>query len=130
VGKNLELMATLPWNWWQLSRGIRTHIRDAYSAHYIVVDAKNYEEPLDKRPVLEIAHYLKSYGCGLFGMLVSRRGASEAGMPAIREQWIGAQKMIVVIDDNQVHEMLRIKSEGGAPEEILRNMIATFRMSL
>ena len=110
--------------------GFWAHIREVYSAHYVVVDAKNYEEPLDKRPVLEIAHYLKPYGCGLFGVLVSRRGASEAGMHAIREQWIGAQKMIVAVGDDQVQEMLRIKSEAGAPEEILRGLIAEFRMSL
>jgi len=91
---------------------------------------KNYEEPLDKRPVLDIAHYLKPYGCGLFGILVSRRGASDACLHAIREQWIGAQKMIVVISDEQLLEMLRIKGEAGAPEEIIRASIATFRMSL
>lgn len=110
--------------------GFWAHTRNAYSAHYVVVDAKNYEEQLDKRPVLDIAHYLKPYGCGLFGILVSRQGASEACLHAIREQWIGAQKMIVVVSDEQLLEMLRIKSEAGAPEEIIRASIATFRMSL
>lgn len=110
--------------------GFWAHTRNAYSAHYVVVDAKNYEEPLDKRPVLDIAHYLKPYGCGLFGILVCRQGASDACLHAIREQWIGAQKMIVVIGDEQLLEMLRIKSEAGAPEEIIRASIATFRMSL
>lgn len=112
------------------STGFWAHLRNVYSAHYVVVDAKNYEEQLDKRPVLEIAHYLKPYGCGLFGILVSRRGASEAGMHAIREQWIGAQKLILALKDDQVLEMLRIKGEAGAPEELLRNLIASFRMSL
>lgn len=110
--------------------GFWAHARVAYSAHYVVVDAKNHEEPLDKRPVLDIAHYLKPYGCGLFGILVCRRGASDAGLHAIREQWIGAQKMIVVISDEQLLEMLRVKGEAGSPEELIRASIATFRMAL
>lgn len=110
--------------------GFWAHMRSLYSAHYVVVDAKNHEEQIDKRSVLDIAHYLKYYGCGLFGILVSRQGASAACLHAIREQWIGAQKMIVVIQDQQLLEMLRIKNEAGAPEEIIRESIAAFRMSL
>jgi Restriction endonuclease len=105
-------------------------IRATYAAQYIVVDAKNYSDPIEKQPVLDIAHYLKSYGCGLFGILLTRKGANQAADHAIREQWIGAQKMIVVLSDSDVEEMLLIKSTGGRPEELIRKKIADFRMSL
>jgi Restriction endonuclease len=108
---------------WALMRAI-------YAAQYIVVDAKNYSDPIEKQPVLDIAHYLKSYGCGLFGILLTRKGSNEAADHAIREQWIGAQKMIVVLSDSDVEEMLLIKSTGGRPEELIRKKIADFRMSL
>jgi hypothetical protein len=108
--------------WWM--------IRSAYTADYIVVDAKNYGDPIGKRPVLDIAHYLKSYGCGLFGILITRNGAGDAGLSAIREQWINARKMIVVLADADIEEMLTIKASGGKPEEIIRRRIADFRMSL
>lgn len=110
--------------------GFWAGLRTSYSAHYIVVDAKNYSEGIDKQPVLDIAHYLKPYGCGMFGMLATRRGASEAGLHAIREQWIGNHKMIVALDDNEMLEMLRLRGESAAPEEIVRAKIASFRMSL
>jgi hypothetical protein len=52
--------------------GFWTLVRTTYAAQYIVVDAKNYSTPIKKGPVLDIAHYLKPYGCGLFGILVLR----------------------------------------------------------
>jgi hypothetical protein len=85
---------------------------------------------IDKQPVLDIAHYLKPYGCGLFGIFMTRNGPSPAADHAIREQWIGAQKMIVVLSDSDVEEMLTIKGSGGRPEELIRKKIADFRMSL
>jgi len=39
--------------------GFWAQIRGDYSAHYIVVDAKNYAKPAPKSSVLDIAHYLK-----------------------------------------------------------------------
>lgn len=105
-------------------------IRTTYSADYIVIDAKNYSDPIEKEPILDIAHYLKPYGCGLFGILLTRQGASEAAEHAVREQWIGAQKMIVILSDSDIEEMLTIKASGGKPEEIIRKKIADFRMSL
>jgi hypothetical protein len=105
-------------------------IREMYQAHYIVVDAKNSAELLGKRPVIDIAHYLKPYGCGMFGILLARIGTSEAANHAIKEQWIGNNKMIVTLNDNEILEMLKIKQANGRPEEIIRMKLADFRMSL
>lgn len=105
-------------------------LRDIYHAHYIVVDAKNSANELDKRPIIDIAHYLKPYGCGMFGIILSRVGAGDAGMHAIREQWIGNQKMIVVLNDTDLLQMLDLKKRNSAPEEVIRVKIADFRMRL
>jgi hypothetical protein len=110
--------------------GFWSRLRTIYDAHYVVVDAKNYKAPLKKEPVLAVAHYLKPHGCGMFGIIFSRAGASAAAEHAIREQWIAGRKMIVVLSDNDAQEMLRLKAEAGDPEELLRRKIATFRMSL
>jgi hypothetical protein len=110
--------------------GYWAHLRAVYSAHYVVIDAKNHQDPIEKDEALRIAHYLKSHGCGLFGILVTRRGASDGCRHAIREQWITNQKMLVVLSDADVVEMLRLKERGGAAAEIIRARIAEFRMKL
>ncbi len=105
--------------------------REVYNAHQIVVDAKNYSKLLTKKPILEIAHYLKPYGCGMFGMIISRLDASSSGLHAIKEEWISNKKMIVIVTDKDIIEMLNIKKkDGGKPEEIIRRKVANFRISL
>ena len=105
-------------------------IRDNYEGHCIVVDAKNYTKPLTKRPVLDISHYLKAYGCGLFLIIVSRRGYGPSGAHVAKEQWIRSQKMIVSLSDDDIIRMLDLKQEGLNPEDVIKEYISEFRMSL
>jgi hypothetical protein len=110
--------------------GLWSQLRDIYAAHYIVVDAKNNKGLLEKDQVVDIAHYLKPYGCGMFALLISRIGAGASARHAMREQWIGGQKLIVSLADTHLIEMIQLKAKGGRPEETIRRVIADFRMSL
>jgi hypothetical protein len=105
-------------------------MRGAYGADQVVVDAKNYSAFLKKRPVLDLSHYLKPYGCGMFGISCSRKGAGPSAWHAIREHWIGGRKMILPVSDSQLIEMVRLKGSGTPPEEVLRRQIANFRKGL
>jgi hypothetical protein len=115
-------------NW--ATDGFWSQMRTLYSAEQIVIDAKNSAQPLGKRPVIEIAHYLKPYGCGLFGILCCRKGPGEPAKHAIREQWIGGRKLIVTISDEVLVEMLTFSEAGTPAEELLRRELGRFRMSL
>jgi Restriction endonuclease len=110
--------------------GFWGQVRSDYSAHYLVVDAKNYAEPIPKSAVLDIAHYLKPYGCGMFAVLVSRLGPDGGASHATREQWIGGRKMIVHLTDKNLCDMLELRASSGEPQEVIRRQIADFRMSL
>lgn len=110
--------------------GFWKSIKEDYKGDYIVVDAKNYAPTLSKRPIIDIAHYLKPYGCGMFGIIVSRKGIGPSGIHARKEQWIGNQKMIVVLSDDDVVDMLKEKAKNHPPEEILRKKLSDFRMKL
>jgi hypothetical protein len=105
-------------------------LRQMYRADYVVVDAKNHAEPLDKKPILEVAHYLKWYGPGLFALVACRQGFGEAGRIAAREQWIGSQRMIVPVTDEDFTEMVRLRQRSSSPEDILVETIRKFRLSL
>lgn len=110
--------------------GFWLRVRDIYQGHYIVVDAKNYTKPLSKRPVLDISHYLKPYGCGMFAIITSRQGYSSAGSHAAKEQWIGNKKLIVSLSDDDLLKMLDSKKEGAPPEDVIKDKISDFRMAL
>jgi hypothetical protein len=110
--------------------GFWFNLRNTYDAHYIVVDAKNYARPLQKKPVLDIAHYLKPYGCGLFGILFSRKGPGRATIYAVQQEWISGRKMILALSDNDFREMILLKASNNLAEEWLKRKISEFRIAL
>lgn len=101
-----------------------------YQAHYIVVDAKNYTDPIEKAEVLSIAHYLKPKGCGLFGILVTRCGHDIGADAALSSNWINDGKMIVVLKDEDLVEMIDLNANGGHPETVLSRKISDFRLGI
>ena len=110
--------------------GFWSHVRERYAAEYVVIDAKNFEMPIGKKPVVEIAHYLKAHGCGLFGILATRRGLNKAGHHATRELWISERKLILALSDDDLVEMLTLSGQGGAAEDVPRRRVMDFRLSL
>lgn len=108
--------------------GFWAFIREKYSADYIVADAKNYTRKVKKTDILQIANYLKPHGAGLFGIIFSRNGGDSAGcLHTIREQWMVHQKLILVLDDTDVENMLI--SAGGAAD-VIGAKIEEFRLSM
>lgn len=113
------------------AEGFWHYIRDKYSADYIVVDAKNYSRKVKKNDVLQIANYLKPHGVGKFALIFSRNGGDSAGCEhTLREQWMVHEKMIIVLDDNDVEAMLTIVSGGGSADEVISRKIEEFRLSM
>ena len=88
------------------SEGIWKQLRTEYKAHFVVADAKNSTE-VSKEDVLQIGNYLKLSGVGLFAIIVCRGGPTNGAIQTIREQWIMYQKMIVVLNDQDVEQILR-----------------------
>ncbi len=114
-----------------VDKGFWAFIRGKYGADYIVIDAKNYTRKVKKSEVLQVANYLKPHGAGLFGMIFSRIGGDSSGCEhTLREQWLVHQKVILVLDDDDVKEMLIARSDGRAPEDILSQKIERFRLSM
>jgi hypothetical protein len=112
-------------------KGFWAFMREKYQADYVVVDAKNYTRKVKKSEVLQIANYLKPHGAGLFGIIISRKGGDESGCEhTLREQWMVHRKLILVLDDDDIKEMLIAKSDGRIPEEIVGQKIEHFRLSM
>lgn len=111
--------------------GFWSFMREKYGADYVVVDAKNHTRKVKKVEALQMANYLKPHGAGLFGLIFSRQGGDSAGCEhTLREQWLTSQKMIIVLSDDDVVEMLMAKSDSRPPEDILGRKIEQFRLSM
>lgn len=111
-------------------KGFWAYLRSKYLADYIVIDAKNYRQKISKKEVLQISNYLKEHGTGLFGMIITRNGVSESAIYTLREVWAVDKKMIIILQDNDIEQMLLEKISNREPENIIRQKIEDFRLSI
>lgn len=110
--------------------GFWRYIRETYKADYIVVDSKNYKGAISKAQALQIANYLKPEGVGMFAIITARNGVAASCKQTFREQWAAHRKMIVVLTDDHLVRMLRLKGRSGSPEDLLGSVIDDFRISM
>ncbi len=110
------------------SDGFWKFMRDSYQADFVVVDAKNLCGGVRKVDVLQLAHYLAEHGTGLFGMLLTRTGSERSAEIIRREQWVLHRKLIVILNDDDLHQMLVSASGGDSPEAAIRQKIEAFRL--
>ena len=100
-----------------------------YSAHYVVVDAKNYTKRVKKDAILQLANYLSEHGTGLFGAIVTRSAGDRGAEATRREQWVINRKLIVILNDSDLEQMIQLKQPGGDPGLVIRQKIEDFRLS-
>lgn len=112
------------------SKGYWLYLRDRYQAEFIVVDAKNLDGHVKKDDILQVAHYLKQGGAGLFGIIFSRHGIDEKAEIYLRDVWLQERKMIVILDDDDVEQMLLNKQGGNDPCRIIIEKIQEFRLKI
>ncbi|WP_306231404.1 hypothetical protein [Agrococcus beijingensis] len=103
-------------------------LRNHYSAHFVVVEAKNYTGPIKKNQVLQVANYLSEPGTGLFGIIACRTAGDRSAEITRREQWILHRKLIVVLNDADFDEMLALNCGGQEPSAVIRQKIEDFRL--
>lgn len=112
-----------------VSDGFWAAIRQRYAADYILVDAKNGAR-VKKSDVLQIANYLKPHGLGQFAIIVGRNGV-ERGVPAVlKEQWAFHGKMIIVLNDRDLEEMVLAYGSGREQTQVLSDKIQDFRIGM
>lgn len=110
--------------------GFWAFLRDRYLADFVVVDAKNRTGEIKKKDALQIANYLKEHGAGLFGMIACRKGADAGCIHTLRETWVVDQKLVIVLADSDIEQMLLARQSGAHPESIVKQKIEDFRLSL
>lgn len=105
-------------------------VRSEFRTRFTVAEFKNYCEPIDQRQVESIAQYLWNKAHRNFGLLVSRRAPSESALAQRRRQWLENEKMIVLLDDEDLCEMLQLKESKGQPYDVIDTQLEEFLRTL
>ena len=96
----------------------------------MIVDAKNSGAFVKKDVVLQLANYLSSHGAGLFGLVICRKGPDKGAQWTIREQWVLHNKLIIVLNTEDMLQMLTAKESGNEPAALIKQRIEDFRLGL
>lgn len=110
--------------------GFWAFMRTHYKADFVVADAKNHSAPVKKNDILQLANYLTAHGPGLFGIITTRIGHDDGAEWTRREQWTVYNKLIIVLTDEDMRQMLSARDAGDEAEATIRQRIEDFRLSL
>lgn len=100
------------------------------NSRYLLFEFKNYAKAIKQEQVLTTENYLLERALRRVAIVLTRRGASDSAIRmaqgAMREQG----KLILVLDDDQVCEMLHMKERGEDPTDYLFDLADDFLLTL
>lgn len=112
------------------TEGFWYYLRQSYRADHLVIDAKNYTGTISKKEILQLANYLSQHGTGLFGIILTRTGDDRSAQYVRREQWMMHNKLILVLNDEDLIQMLSAQAGGERPEALVQQKIEDFRLAI
>ena len=111
--------------------GFWARMRERYQADYLIAEFKNVKSSVGNTSIWQLAGYMKEKGVGFFGMLIARNGVSRGtANPAILDQWIHANKMIVPISNEDLKSMIDMRDSGSDPTDFVDDLIDRIRCSV
>lgn len=101
-------------------------VRSDYGSRFVVAEFKNYAEPVGQSQVESLSQYLWKKAFRSFGFLVSRNGHTAAAAVARRRAWVESDRLIVLLQDDDLVDMTQIRDEGQDPFQIVDAQLEEF----
>lgn len=96
----------------------------------LVVECKN-KKRLNPNDIQVASKYLKEKGLGTFGLLLTREKPSDHVIEQLLEVWKEKEKkLFVILDDEDLIEMITLKTEEKEPETLIDKRIFEYRVRL
>lgn len=105
-------------------------IENYFSSKYIIFEFKNYIEEITQKEVYTTEKYLYKTALRTVAILLTRNGVDKNGIKAIRGTLRENGKLIIVLDDNDIKQMIYAKEHGEDYVEILINKLDKMLVSL
>ncbi len=105
-------------------------IRQDFRTKAILFECKNYELPIGPDQVYSTERYLFSGALRTVCILVARLGAAESAVRAAQGAMRESGKLIILLSNRDLIEMLQLSTQEGGPEDFLDKRIWDFIISL
>lgn len=99
-----------------------SELRSDYNAKNIVFEFKNLSEELGKDEFIQTSDYLKKESLGRVGIIFSRKGLSKGGSEEQRQLLIHDKKLILVLSESDLINLVNKKLRYEEPEQILESL--------
>jgi hypothetical protein len=101
-----------------------------FNTLFVVAEFKNLVDAPDQKAVESLKEYLYDKAKRLFGILCTRQPASKSALTARRRAWLDSKKMIVLLCDKDLQNMLNLKAANANPVQVIESQIYEFLMPL
>lgn len=105
-------------------------IKHHHSSRMVVVEFKNYIDPIGQREVESLQQYLLPKARRSFGILCSRNEPSDSALKARRRAWMVAENIILFLSDEDLSEIVRMRLDDNDPSEVLDAQMDDFFIKL
>lgn len=105
-------------------------IKEDFKCRYILFEFKNYGRSIKQTQVYTTEKYLYRTALRTVCFLVSRKGASSSAKKAVSGILRETGKLIVILSDEDMINLLKYKDEGLLPEDYLSDIVDDLLMKL
>lgn len=105
-------------------------IKYEYSSRLVVAEFKNFDGPISQGEVESLQQYLLPKAKRAFGLLCSPKPPSISAIKARRRAWMIAENIILFLSNEDLKEIVRIRSDEGDPSEVLDAQMDEFFITL
>ncbi|HOI75916.1 MAG TPA: restriction endonuclease [Syntrophales bacterium] len=97
---------------------------------FAVAEFKNHSESITQKEVESVQQYLYRKAMRMFGIVCSRKEPSESAIRARRRAWVETDKLIVLLSDEDLKDLIRARSFGENPAAVIDAQLEEFFLYL
>jgi len=103
--------------------GFWQDMKTTYNCNNIIVECKNYKSEIGIKELRQVSDYLSKDTYGQFAIIFSRKGLDRNGKEKQSDYLkFSPKKMILVLDEDDIIDLIKKRSRNESPEEILEYM--------
>lgn len=103
-------------------------LRHEFESKHIICEFKNYASTTGKEELNQLRLYLSKPTVGRFGLLFVRDKPKKQLLEARKRAYEEHRILILILDDETVKKMIKMRAYSGSPEEILEQLKIEFEL--
>ncbi|TDP59462.1 restriction endonuclease [Flavobacterium dankookense] len=103
---------------------------NAFNTRFILFEFKNYCAKISQDQIYTTERYLFNKALRSVGFIISRLGGTDGAIQAAKGSLKEHGKLIMILSDENLCEMLKLKDNGDSPNDYLSNLLDKWLISL